>query len=472
MRKIVRIICSILLIAASLFGFFSAAVGIRDVLNIRDYMNSDGLEAEEGLTLSRDGIAELREYEQEYIDGVAEYEAGLIEYAEGEKALAEGAQQLADGEAELAAGYEEYAAGEQELAEGQALIDSYTEEYNEGKATLEKIDPIIPYLEKYIAFRDGMVADIAGFETAQAWFTAVVRPVAINLGLEIPADVTDFPQWVNDYIADGKAQLKEYEEGLAALEEGRQELADGAVQLQQGEAELAAGYAEYNDGKAQLAEGAEQLAEGDAQLAEYEAGERELADAMYMILDAFTEMAREKSGEVLVPGLLEMLGGEFDPYQHDENGSIVMYRGNRHVDLDECERLCNVSDEYLKLTTSETEKELYSRAAEDLLLMIGSIFGLLAGIWGIAGCFRDRKTNGSKSGLGASVCAVIGIIIGTIFKFTDNSCPILLQNGNYEYRGDTQVVALVLLAITSIVFFVAARMTNDRKGVKETDGQI
>ena len=91
---------------------------------------------------------------------------------------------------------------------------------------LEKIEPLMPYLDQYIQFRDGSLAKLPGFDSAQLWFMSVVRPLAKNLGLEIPEDVTDFPAYMQQMVAEGKAKLKEYEDGLKQLQEAEKMLAD------------------------------------------------------------------------------------------------------------------------------------------------------------------------------------------------------------------------------------------------------
>ena len=45
-------------------------------------------------------------------------------------------------------------------------------------------------------------------------------------GLNIPADVTDLPAYVQQMVADGKAQLKQYEDGLVQLAEAEKAIAD------------------------------------------------------------------------------------------------------------------------------------------------------------------------------------------------------------------------------------------------------
>ena len=156
------------------------------------------------------GKKELAAGKKTYNAGKSEYEKGLAAYKQGKKALAEGYAQYEKGKKELEA-------GKKQVAEGQKLIDANTKAYNEGKAMLSKIEPLMPLLNTYVQFRDGTIAKIPGFETAQAWFVSKVRPLAEKAGLTIPENVTDFPKYMQQMVADGKATLKEYEDGLAEL---------------------------------------------------------------------------------------------------------------------------------------------------------------------------------------------------------------------------------------------------------------
>lgn len=91
--------------------------------------------------------------------GVDTYTAGLISYSEGKT--------------QLSAGYAAYYAGKKQLEEGKAQyaagkkqIEDNTAAYNEGKATLAKIEPLMPYVNQYVEFRDGTIANLAGFSNA------------------------------------------------------------------------------------------------------------------------------------------------------------------------------------------------------------------------------------------------------------------------------------------------------------------
>ena len=109
---------SILLVAAALFGFYGSAVNLNDVLACKDYWEKAGEESTANMNKLEDGLNQLKENEQAYLDG-------KDQVAEGEKTLAEGEKALADGEAQYAEGLKSYkeapaklAAGEAQLAEG------------------------------------------------------------------------------------------------------------------------------------------------------------------------------------------------------------------------------------------------------------------------------------------------------------------------------------------------------------------
>ena len=243
MKRVLLMVFSIILILACIFGLFACVAGVRDVLNIQEYKTADAAFARENLKTAQAGIAQLSENEQTYLTGVGTYTDGLSQYTKGKSDYAAGQATLAAGEKTLAEGYAAYEAGKKALAEGQAKIDANTQAYNEGKEKLAKIEPLLPYLNQYVQFRDGTIAKLPGFDSAQVWFVSIVRPLGARLGLNIPADVTDFPAYINQMVADGKAQLKEYEDGLVQIEEGKKQLAAAEKELAAGEAKLAAGRA-------------------------------------------------------------------------------------------------------------------------------------------------------------------------------------------------------------------------------------
>lgn len=485
MKQTVHKICSILIVLVSLFGLLAGAFGVRDALAVKDYLTQGD---DDPVAMLTDGISQLKENEKAYNDGIKEYKAGLVQLADGEVALADGAAQLRDGEAQLAdgrkqvadgekalaAGYAEYNAGKKELAAGQKLIDENTAAYKEGKATLAKIEPIIPYLNQYIAFRDGTIAKLPGFETAQEWFMAVVRPLMKQLGLfDIPNDVTDLPVYVTTMVKEGKAQLKEYEDGLKqleagkkqlaagkkALQEGEAALADGKAQLADGEKELAAGYADYADGEAQLADGKTQLADGRKQLAQFEDGMVQLSDGLDEVLSQQNYV--RKNGTVVVPSPADVLGADFNYDKKNKSGTdIKMLNGESYVDLDQATAVRDTLADYVDNVTNAATSEIMSRVILSALLFLGSLAGLIAGLRGLL------KNKGFIPGVVAAVAGLGALIGGIATKFNDYL--FLAENGTCN--GKLQMAAIILFALVACAFAVVTYFTRDRsRKVKETE---
>ena len=77
----------------------------------------------------------------------------------------------------------------------------------------------MPYVDQYVKFRNGTISNLAGFSSARRGSSPSCAPIAASKGLVIPDDVTDLPAYVQQMVADGKAQLKQYEDGLVQLAE-------------------------------------------------------------------------------------------------------------------------------------------------------------------------------------------------------------------------------------------------------------
>ena len=185
MKKVLLTIISVCLIAASIFGLFAGVSSFSDIMNVKEYKEKDAKEGLESIDTLDAYLDQLQENEGTYLAGVDTYTAGLVSYSEGKSTLS--------------AGYAAYYA-KQEAARGRQSrlcrrqkkqIEDNTAAYNEGKATLAKIEPLMPYVDQYVKFRNGTISNLAGFSSAQAWFVSVVRPIAASKGLVIPDDVTD-----------------------------------------------------------------------------------------------------------------------------------------------------------------------------------------------------------------------------------------------------------------------------------------
>lgn len=514
MKRVLLMVFSIILILACIFGLFACVAGVRDVLNINDYKHADAAYARENLETARAGIAQLKENEETYLTGVGTYTDGLSQYSKGLNDYAAGQATLAAGEKTLAEGYAAYEAGKKKLAEGQAQIDANTQAYNEGKEKLAKIEPLLPYLNLYVQFRDGTIAKLPGFDSAQAWFVSVVRPIASKMGLNIPADVTDFPAYVNQMVADGKAQLKQYEDGLAELEAGKKQLAEAEKQLAAGEAKLAAGRQDLAAGANKLAVAKGQLADGKAQLSVFEQGELTLADGARALFEGMQPCFSFYGGEQTVKSLPEYLAIEFgleipdnlivkedgrahvneeayeefgeyvisNMYKVDENGAVVEKNGYPMLDLKKCEILCDKAEQYLQDQEADIKSEVYVRIGMYVALAVAAVLGIIAGIFGIVAAVNGSKRTGKTLSLIAAIMAVAVLVTGLVTKFHDYVYTIRVDSaGNYvgetaakldfvpvqEYTGSLHLTAICVLAgaaILGVIFaFIASKAAKDKE---------
>lgn len=462
---------SILLIVACVFALAAAGFGVKDGLAIKQYKEDDAKAADVVGELEK-AIQALKENEAAYNEGVGTYAKGLSDYAAGQQAYNEGKATLAqgykdynDGKATLEQGYRDYEAGKKALeegrlkiAEGQKMIDENTDAYNEGKALLSKIEPLMPLLNTYVKFRDGSIAKLPGFDSAQAWFVGKVAPLAERMGLKIPADVTDFPAYIQRMVAEGQAMLKQYEDGLKELEAGKaelaageQQLAEAEKQLAQGEKDLAEGKKALENGEQELAAGAKELADGAAQLA---AGKNDLEafENGMALVDEYTmtcyknEPIYRHSGEMAVPGPEQRLGADFDWKKYDENGKLVTLRnGEPYLDLDQCLVVCKSFRESVSHHVADVTHELYMRLGLYIVLAVAAILGIIGGILGLLG-----KRGAFVLGVITAVLAVGCNIFGLLTRYHGYTYP--LKDGTYS--GTLQLIALITFALVAIVFLI------------------
>lgn len=485
MKRVLLMVCSICLVLACLFGLFACVAGMKDALNIQEYKQEDADHAREGIAAARDGIKQLQENEDVYLNGVGTYEAGLIqlssgksalnagykEYYAGKKALEEGKKAYAEGVKALEAGKKEYEAGKKKIAEN-------TQAYNEGKEKLAKIEPLMPYLNQYVQFRDGTIAKLPGFDSAQAWFVKTVRPIAAKLGITIPDDVTDFPAFMNKMVADGKAQLKEYEDGVAKLAEAEKTIAAGEKKLAAAEKEIAAGEKKLADaekqlaaGEKKLATGKNELANGDKKLKVYEGGQEQLAAGMQQLLDEMVPCTT-RSGKQTVPGLKELLGDDFSIWVLNDKGEVKVQRGCQFVDLDNCSKLCDEAEHYLELQEADIKSELYPRIAMNIMMALAAIIGIVSGIVAIVGAVTGSKKTGFIGGIITAVLAVAANIVGIVVGYTDfvyQTRELVDGVKEYTYSGDLQLYALIVLAVIAVIFTIVAGLARSAAKKAETE---
>ena len=434
MKKVLLTIISVCLIAASIFGLFAGVSSFSDIMNVKEYKEEDAKEGLEAIETLNDGLDQLQENEGTYLAGVDTYTAGLIAYSEGKSTLS--------------AGYAAYYAGKKQL--------------EEGKATLAKIEPLMPYVNQYVEFRDGTIANLAGFSNAQAWFVSVVRPIAAKQGLDIPADVTDLPAYIQKMVADGKAQLKQYEDGLVQLAEAEKAIAAGEAQLRDAEKQLAQG---END----LAAGGNQLADGKKQLGVFEDGCAQVAAGCELLMTQPAYMNNEGKGDkVMCPSVADILkercGDNFSIWELDDNGEVRVVNGCQYLNLENCRAVAQAGKDYIEVyQTAAVTKEVMGRIGVVATMILASVLGLIAGLFGILSVIRISKgkiVTASVCGIISAVIAVAGNIIGMLTGYTGYTFACRYGKApdpvTYEFTGHTQFVAIVILAIVAILFAIIA----------------
>ena len=229
--------------------------------------------------------------------------------------------------------------------------------------------------------------------------------------MDIPEDVTDFPAYIQQMVADGKAQLKQYEDGLAALEAGKKQVAEGEAKLKEAEAQLAAGEKELAAGEAKLKAAEKELAAGKNKLA---AGEKELAAGAAKLADGKASLEEFENGMALV-----------DEYTMTCYKNEPIYRHNGEMAVPGPEQ----------------------RLGEDFALAVASLLGLIAGILGLCG-----KGGAASLGVITAVLAVACNIFGACTRYYGYTYP--LKDGTYS--GTLQFIALIAFAVIAVVFAVAA----------------
>ncbi len=531
MKRVFLMVCSIILVLAGLFGLFTGVAGVQDAKNLQDYKTDDSEAGLAAVDVLLDGIDQLRENEDAYKDGVSSYEAGLIEYSAGKSTLNAGYKEYYAGKKTLEAGKKEYQAGVKALEEGKKAYEAgkqkiaeNTQAYNEGKEKLAKIEPLMPYLEQYMEFRDGTIAKLPGFSTAQAWFVNVVRPVAAKAGLDIPADVTDFPAYMQQMVADGKAQLKEYEDGLAQLAEaektiaaGEKKLAAAEKEIAAGEAKLAAAEKQLAQGEKDLAKGGQALAEGKASLSEFENGAAQIAAGLETLLAEEENVTgtyyydEGTSKEVACPSLKSILheryGEDWTYWLTDDDGEIVVKNGCQYLDLDACEQAAIAAQDYINayqgdpnitgdtisrifycighkngditydnlghditMPCSQCEtviREVIARYLVSVLELIVSVLAIITGVLGIVFFATRRGVSGAVLGWVTGGLGLVTTVFGYCTSFTSYIYPIALYSGGdrtgYEYSSHMQAPALIILTLAAFALAAFAGMVKKQE---------
>ena len=315
-------------------------------------------------------------------------------------------------------------------------------------------------------------------------------------------------------VADGKAQLKAYEDGLAELAAGKKQLAEAEKQLAAGEAKLAAGRQDLAAGANKLAVAKGQLADGKAQLSVFEQGELTLVEGARAFFEGEQPCFSFYGGEQTVKSLPEYLAIEFgleipdnlivkedgrahvneeayeefgeyvisNMYKVDENGAVVEKNGYPMLDLDKFEILCDKAEQYLQDQEADIKSEGYVRLGMYVALAVAAVLGIIAGIFGIVAAVNGSKRTGKTLSLISAIMAVAVLVTGLVTKFHDYVYTIRVDSaGNYvsetaakldfvpvqEYTGSLHLTAICVLAgaaILGVIFaFIASKAAKDKE---------
>lgn len=315
-------------------------------------------------------------------------------------------------------------------------------------------------------------------------------------------------------VADGKAQLKEYEDGLAQLDAGKKQLAEAEKALAEGEAKLAAGRKDLAAGAEKLAAAEGQLEDGRAQLSVFEQGELTLADGARALFEGMQPCFSYYGGEETVKSLPEYLAEDFgleipdnlivkengkahvdeevyeefgeyviaNMYKVDENGQPVVKNGFPMLDLDKCKRLTELAEQYLVDQEADIKSEVFVRVGMYVALAVAAILGIIAGIFGIVAAVSGSKRTGKTLGLISAILAIAVLVTGLVTKFHDYVYTIRVDSaGNYvgetaakldfapiqEYSGSLHLTAICVLAgaaILGVIFaFIASKAAKDKE---------
>ena len=490
MKKVLLAILSLCLIAASLFGLFTGVNGMKDVLNVKDYKTED---QETGLAAINDellpGIQQLRDNYDTYMDGVVQFEDGKKQLADGEAQLAAGAQQLADGEAKLAAGKAELAAN--------------TDAYNKGKELQGTLNTVNGLIGQWKATKEAIVngtsdllhnnpldpLDLGGntydaaIRSAEQTFLATVRNVlstdlitnTLGMSIDIPADADNFPNWFQGFVAHANSELARYE--------------DGQRQIAAGEAQLAQGYADYAAGQQQLADGKKQLAEGEAQLAQFENGQVTLAVGLCRLLSqpAYVKNVGQVYPAAEVPNPIidniiahieesdqeAVRAAAYPGFWDTEDTTQWAFPVNEGEGEEVCPSVLSILLDYINVYQGgAVMKEVIGKLITYALMLIGSVAGLLGGLFGLLALF-GKCTGAAKVFGWISALSAIGGVIASFVTGGFKGYAFGVSDGAInpwghiigDIHGKDQLKAVIILAIVALLFAIVASMV--RKAFKK-----
>lgn len=432
-----RVGCGVLT-AASVFALAAAPLGLKTVSDLRAEQETRTAQLQSDTAALAD-LAVSLDAQQEVYDatkrsfaehavtdsvGQEQLSAGRVEYDAGAAKLAAGQAEYDAAAAQLAAAKEAYAAGQARLAAGQQQYEEGQAQYAAGQDQLNRVQPIYdlvhPLYQNYQNLKVEYDAAAANGDTVQA---LLLRPrvEAQRVAFETQLAGTGYSieRLIQEYEA-GRAQLAEAEAQLSAaqqeLAEGQAQLDDAAVQIADGEQQLAAakqqldaGYAALDDAGEQLAAGRETLAENHVQLAED-------LQALSGYSDEETRLAAGVTLLMQEPGIAARAG-----------------IGATYAEV------CTAAQAFFAEDAANAQRECALRIVLYALLLAAALFGLCAGVLGLAGkALRPATVFAAASALLALAAALAG----------KAAYPRTLADGSGA--GTLQFVAALLLMLAAL----------------------
>lgn len=458
-RTAFNVIMSIFLILA---GLVTQACGAWGVIECVALGRIDGKfnETLDKLTKLEEAIGKLRDTEDKYYAGVSAIYTGELELAKGHSVVSNGEAVLKKGRlkvAEAQAKYDKAAAqladAKKEITAAEAKMDAARDDYEKGQETLETAETLMPLLNTYIKIRNG-ISIIPGIKSTQQWYESRVIPAGAKLGVTLPPDVKDFEPFMNNYIAEGKAQLAKYEEAQLKLEESKQKVADAEAQLAEAKTvldeskdKLNAGQREIDKANDKLSYAAAQIAKGKQTLEEYDKAVGMLGEGLKEFLNL--EPVYDRSGNVAVKGIMQRLGDDFDCYLHNENGDVLaLHNGEPRLDYDKCMQICTAFREYVADYVEDVNGEVTVRFILDGAIIAAGLLAVVTAILALCGRKAARRL-GLVLVMLIVACNVYGILTG----YTGYTYP----PGERLYEGTLPMLAIVLMVPFSLLFLLSVR---------------
>jgi uncharacterized phage infection (PIP) family protein YhgE len=246
MRKAAKVL-SVVLIAAAVFGLVGGGLAIKDALSSKTYWElvSGGGDS---IGQLEDGLNQLKENEQAYLDGRVALEEGKIAYAEGQVQLEEGAKALEEGQTAYEEGVKtleektaEYEEGVKKLEEGQKAYDEGAKKLadagvklEEGRKTLNEKEGEyqagVAALEQAKALLEGLGTLENGFASWEQGYNGLraFQQAAAAQGTTLPDPSAENAQIYDSAIAQTKETVAQ---GLAACDQ-LDELKEQKAQLE------------------------------------------------------------------------------------------------------------------------------------------------------------------------------------------------------------------------------------------------